>query len=686
MFLSTVTGSGLAYLAKIPPQPIAPEQTRRDGFIPVTLSLKPPAGLANVDNAVVEFGYLENGGAGDYYCTSRLEACVKGSQPGNAYGWSSDTIAGQPCNSGCTIAIPLIPDRMAYFRVKYRDSANTVLAIGETGIAGETGVSVLKSPGQVRLAPETATLGPGQTQHFSLQDDLGSVGATWLLTPSLGSISADGTYTAPDSLTANETVTVTAYDASNPQRSANATIALRVPRPVLSSVSPATAAQGTSVALEIAGAYFVPGASVTIANPGIAITGVTVVSSTRITATAAVSANAAPGNTTIRIATVGGESDAFIFAVTLGAVIRVNAGGPACDAAGASWTADTNFSGGTTWSGADIEGIPAIYRSGRSGDSFAYSFAVPNGSYTVVLRFAEVTQTRLGERLFNVSVNSAPLLTNFDILAASSGIPMMPADRAFPVAVSGGNITIQFSKGTAGAALVNAIEILPLTVTPASGTVKGGASLKFTSSVPAMWSVDPAAGTISSTGSFTAPATVPVTQTVTVTASGVANPAARVSVPVTLQPASGQPFSPIRINAGGPAYTESPGRIWHADTGFSGGMPESTSLPVSGTTMSPVMQAVRYGISEYALTVPNGFYTVKLYFAEISETGAGQRIFNVRLNGSLVLSNFDVCAAAGGPFKAIVRAFPVSVTGGVIRIQFQQGTANLPMVSAIEIN
>jgi hypothetical protein len=102
--------------------------------------------------------------------------------------------------------------------------------------------------------------------------------------------------------------------------------------------------------------------------------------------------------------------------------------------------------------------------------------------------------------------------------------------------------------------------------------------------------------------------------------------------------------------------------------------------------MSPVLQAIRYGISEYAFTVPNGFYTVKLHFAEVSQAGTGQRLFDVRINGALVLTNFDVCAAAGGALKAIVRAFPISVTGGVIRVQFQQGAVSFPLVNAIEIN
>ena len=47
----------------------------RSTFQPIPVKLTPPAGLA-VDNAVVQFGYVENGGPGQFYCTSRQEKCL----------------------------------------------------------------------------------------------------------------------------------------------------------------------------------------------------------------------------------------------------------------------------------------------------------------------------------------------------------------------------------------------------------------------------------------------------------------------------------------------------------------------------------------------------------------------------------------------------------------------------------
>src|SRR5262249_36957283 len=87
---------------------------------------------------------------------------------------------------------------------------------------------------------------------------------------------------------------------------------------------------------------------------------------------------------------------------------------------------------------------------------------------------------------------------------------------------------------------------------------------------------------------------------------------------------------------------------------------------------------------QYSFTAPNGTYTVNLKFAEIYFTGCGNRVFNIAINGSTVDTNFDPCAAAGGPNKAIDRSYSINVTGGQIAIALM-AVANNPKISAIEI-
>jgi hypothetical protein len=140
------------------------------------------------------------------------------------------------------------------------------------------------------------------------------------------------------------------------------------------------------------------------------------------------------------------------------------------------------------------------------------------------------------------------------------------------------------------------------------------------------------------------------------------------------------------VRAGGTAYTDTLGQAWSADTGFSGGNVASTTKTITNTTDPALYQTERYGSFNYQFNVPNGNYNVVLKFAEIYWTAAGQRTFNVSINGTQVLTNFDIFAAAGGALKAIDKTFPIAVTNNQLNIVFTPGSADLPKVSAIQIH
>jgi hypothetical protein len=78
--------------------------------------------------------------------------------------------------------------------------------------------------------------------------------------------------------------------------------------------------------------------------------------------------------------------------------MRINCGGTTVtDSKGQRWSADSFFSGGSTYSTSAIEiyntDDDVIYRSERSG-TFVYNIPVPLGSYSVVLHFAEIMYVR----------------------------------------------------------------------------------------------------------------------------------------------------------------------------------------------------------------------------------------------------------------------------------------------------
>src|SRR6202041_2383127 len=83
--------------------------------------------------------------------------------------------------------------------------------------------------------------------------------------------------------------------------------------------------------------------------------------------------------------------------------------------------------------------------------------------------------------------------------------------------------------------------------------------------------------------------------------------------------------------------------------------------------------------------VPGATYTVRLHFAEEYWTTAGSRTFNVSIDGTQVLTNFDIFATAGGEYKAVAEQFSeVAPSNGAFTIQFATVKDNA-QVNGIEI-
>jgi Malectin domain len=80
-------------------------------------------------------------------------------------------------------------------------------------------------------------------------------------------------------------------------------------------------------------------------------------------------------------------------------------------------------------------------------------------------------------------------------------------------------------------------------------------------------------------------------------------------------------------------------------------------------------------------------YLVRLHFAETyAPFVAGSRQFNVSINGTSVLTNFDIYAASGGTNKAVVREFlQNSQSGGSMVIDFSHGAADNPQINGLEV-
>ncbi len=152
------------------------------------------------------------------------------------------------------------------------------------------------------------------------------------------------------------------------------------------------------------------------------------------------------------------------------------------------------------------------------------------------------------------------------------------------------------------------------------------------------------------------------------------------------------PGNEIAINSGG-NQTD----IFVADMDFAGGHSDfdgtvvDTSLAQNAAPVA-VYQTRRTGSNGVGFSYvvpglnPGGGYTVRLHFTEPLWKAPGQRIFNVAIQGVLVLPDFDIFQSMGGPYRAAVREFPaVADSSGKITIDYRYGAAGNPLSSGLEV-
>ncbi len=136
----------------------------------------------------------------------------------------------------------------------------------------------------------------------------------------------------------------------------------------------------------------------------------------------------------------------------------------------------------------------------------------------------------------------------------------------------------------------------------------------------------------------------------------------------------------IRVNCGGGWYNDTNGNGWQSDKkfdtsnpfswGYIGGRWCKTTDPIANTDDDLLYQRWRLGHSSYKFNVPNGIYEVTLKFAELFWNSSGKRIFDVNLEGNLVLNDFDIYTESGHDSAGSDKIFTITVTDGIIEIDF----------------
>jgi hypothetical protein len=314
-------------------------------------------------------------------------------------------------------------------------------------------------------------------------------------------------------------------------------------------------------------------------------------------------------------------------------VVAIDAGGAAAGSfsadqyfATSSWTYKTSSAINT---GALTNPAPqAVYQSEREGAAVTYTIPglTAGAPYTVTLSFAETWFTSAGQRVFNIGVNGASVLKNFDIFSAA-GARNTVVTKSFPATAS------------------------------ATGTVTIGLTA--------------------------------VTNNAVVSAIEIASAAVATPTPTATPAATPPPSGTLLINAGGAAAG-----TFTTDQNFatsSWTYKTASTIDTSGLT-NPAPAAVFADEREGAAityTIPGltagATYAVRLDFAELWFTAAGQRVFNVSINGASALSNYDVFAAAGARFKAIAPTFSATANASGTIVIGLTAVANYAAINGIEI-
>ncbi|XP_019086266.1 PREDICTED: probable leucine-rich repeat receptor-like serine/threonine-protein kinase At3g14840 [Camelina sativa] len=107
-------------------------------------------------------------------------------------------------------------------------------------------------------------------------------------------------------------------------------------------------------------------------------------------------------------------------------------------------------------------------------------------------------------------------------------------------------------------------------------------------------------------------------------------------------------------------------------------------------------------LTYYAMCIVNGDYNVNLHFAEImlkdGQTckSLGRRIFDIYIQGKLMVKDFNIVEEAGGVGKVVIKTIPVTITDGKLEIRLSwagKGTIAIPdkgvygpLISAISVD
>jgi hypothetical protein len=393
--------------------------------------------------------------------------------------------------------------------------------------------------------------------------------------------------------------------------------------------------------------------------------------------------------------------------------LKIAAGSLGFTFKGQTWSNDIHFSGGWLYSDTNIVVTNSentrLYQYERDGD-ISYAVPVLPGNYTVKLHFADLYWTQPGQRVFKLNVeNGKHVFNNFDIVALAGGTRKAFVQVFDSLDLSDGFLNLSM-EAVVDNAKISGIEIIPYTngVNASPELLAPIADIQAIVNAPvrkipvnAVFGDDKGVPDLYRTIFSNTNANLVSAEVLRDTLFVTFKPGQIGNATITLRATDGQglfvddvfnvevlltaPPSNMKINAGGPSVTLA-GVNWLADQYFTGGNINTNTNEISNSTIDEIYQSERWDNIVYNIPVSNSAYTVRLHFSENYYTAAGQRKFNVNVEGGQGgLTNYDIFAKAGGLNKAIVETFNnIVVNDGVMNLTFVNVVGNAK-ICGIEI-
>ena len=629
--------------------------------------------------------------------SQQFSASVTGGSGNTAVTWSLSPTVGTLSNTGLYSAPATI-------------ATQQTVTVTATSVADPTksasATITLRTPVSVTLNPTSASLAATQSQQFSasVTGGSGNTAVTWSLSPTVGTLSNTGLYSAPATIATQQTVTVTATSVADPTKSASATITLRIPVSV--AVNPTSTALAATQSQQFS-------ASVTGGSGNTAVTwslSPTVGTLSNTGLYSAPATIATQQTVTVTATSVADPTKSASATITLRAPCSVTLNPTSASlAATQSQQFSASVTGGSgntavTWSLSPTVGTlsntglysaPATIATQQTVTVTATSVADPtkSASATITLRTpvsvtlnptsASLAATQSQQFSASVTGGSGNTAVTWSLsptvgTLSNTGLYSAPATIATQQTVTVTATSVADPTKSASATITLRIPV-SVAVNPTSTALAATQSQQFSASVTGgsgntavTWSLSPTVGTLSNTGLYSAPATIATQQTVTVTATSVADPTKSASATITLR----IPVS-VAVNPTSTALAATQSQQFSASvTGGSGNTAVTWSLSPTVGTLSNT------GLYSAPTTIATQ-QTVTVTATSVADpTKSASATITLRTPVSVAMSVWDSWAAPiildGGDSAAVEvgMKFRSDVTGAVSGVRFYKSIAN----------